>query len=47
MRVRDARRVSAEHIKVKEHPASCTEHTYHDNYTPTKVQDSGDQQNCN
>lgn len=44
MCVRDVRH-NCEHIiiKVKEHPASCTEHTYYDNYTPTKVQDSGNQ----
>lgn len=29
--------LSTECIKIKEHPASCTEHTYHDNYTPTKI----------
>jgi len=34
--------VSTEHIKIEEHPAS-TEHTYHDNYTLTKVQDSDNQ----
>jgi len=34
--------VSTEHIKIEEHPAS-TEHTYHDNYILTKVQDSDNQ----
>lgn len=30
--------LSTEHIEIKEHPASCAEHTYHDNYTPKRVQ---------
>lgn len=35
--------ISVEHIQVKEHPASCTEHTHHDNYIPAKIRDSGNQ----